>query len=141
MYVSGLGKVDNRICIVLEWTPEEVSLLQDRPSLLQLSREHGRLTPDILYETCACIIHTIYLQLHVQFIIIKTLHMINLSLLRHLKIASETPNHQLLGAQGPRDTSHDLSVYKTCACVIHTNLLSYIINTNVCVGYMCFVKL
>ena len=39
MYVSGLGKVDNRICIVLEWTPEEASLLQDRPSLLQLSRE------------------------------------------------------------------------------------------------------
>ena len=32
MYVSGLGKVDNRICIVLEWTPEEASLLQDRPS-------------------------------------------------------------------------------------------------------------
>ena len=32
MYVSGLGK---GICIVLEWTPEEASLLQDRPSLLQ----------------------------------------------------------------------------------------------------------
>ena len=25
------SKVDNRICMVLEWTPEEGSLLQDRP--------------------------------------------------------------------------------------------------------------
>ena len=49
-YVSGLGKVDNRICIVLEWTPEEASLLQDRPSEL-----------DIL-----TIIHTVNLQLHVH---------------------------------------------------------------------------
>ena len=46
MYVSGLGKVDNRICIVLEWTPEEASLLQDRgqsaAASVYISREHGR---------------------------------------------------------------------------------------------------
>ena len=30
-----------------------------------------------------------------------------------------------LGTRGPRNRSHDVSVYETCACVIHTNLLSY----------------
>ena len=51
--------------MVLEWTPEleEASLLQDRPSLLQRhSTSQGNMgdsePPDILYETCACIIHT-----------------------------------------------------------------------------------
>ena len=32
MYLD-LGRWINRICIVLEWTPEEANLLQDRPSL------------------------------------------------------------------------------------------------------------
>ena len=123
MGVPGLGKVDNMICMVLEWTPEEASLLQDRPSLLQhQSTSQGNMRdselPDILYETCACIIHTINLQLHVHYN-----H--DQSFLLHLKIASETPNHQLLGTQGPRDRSHDVVVYETCACVNHTNLLSY----------------
>ena len=65
MYLD-LGRcMDNRICMVLEWTPEEA-----RINLLCISREHhGRLRmgdsepPDILYETCACVIH---LQLHVH---------------------------------------------------------------------------
>ena len=61
MYVSGLGKLDNRICIVLEWTPEEASLLQDRPSLQRQSTSQGNMgdsePPETLYETCACIIH------------------------------------------------------------------------------------
>ena len=57
--------------MVLEWTPEEASLLQDQPSLLQCqSTSHGNMgdsePPDISYETCACIIHTINLQLHVE---------------------------------------------------------------------------
>ena len=43
---------------------------QDRPSLLHLK---GTETPDILYETCACVIHTSNLQLHVHNII-ETLH-------------------------------------------------------------------
>ena len=42
--------------------------------------------PDILYETCACVIH---LQLHVHSSIIDNPETINLSLL-HLKIASDT---------------------------------------------------
>ena len=62
--------------------PEGASLLyaglQDRPSLLQRqSTSQGNMgdsePPDILYETCACIIHTINLQLHMS-IIIETLH-------------------------------------------------------------------
>ena len=57
--------------MVLEWTPEEGSLLQDRPSLLQRQSTSQRNMgdsepPDILYETCACIIHT-NLQLHVHY--------------------------------------------------------------------------
>ena len=55
--------------MVLEWTPEEASLLQDRPSLLQRQSASQRNMgdsepPDILYETCACIIN---LQLHVHY--------------------------------------------------------------------------
>ena len=55
--------------MVLEWTPEEASLLQDRPSLLQRQiTSQGNMgdseQPDILYETC---IHTINLQLHVHY--------------------------------------------------------------------------
>ena len=92
MTYVGLGKVDNRNCMVLEWTSEGTSLLQDRPSLLQ------------------CLSTSYYVLKH---------SIINLSLF-HLKI-----NHQLLGTRGPRDRSHDVSVYETCACVIHTNLLSY----------------
>ena len=48
-------------------------LAYSRIDLLCCSSQGNR-TPDILYETCACIIHTINLQLHVQFIIIETLH-------------------------------------------------------------------
>ena len=77
MYISGLGKVDNRICIVLEWTPEEASLLQDRPSLavccsVMQSTSQGNMgdsePPEILYETCMCMYHSLLnLQLHVHY--------------------------------------------------------------------------
>ena len=73
---------------MLEWIPEEASLLQDRPSLLhRQSTSQGNMgdsePPDILYETCACIIHT-------MFIIIETLHDQSFSLTS--EIASGTPN-------------------------------------------------
>ena len=56
---------------MLVWTPEEASL---RPSLLQRqSTSQGNMgdsaPPDILHDTCACIIHTINLQ-----IMLETLH-------------------------------------------------------------------
>ena len=122
MYVSGLGKVDNRIwVIVLEWTPEKASLLQDRPSLLhRQSTSQGNMgnsePPDILYETCACIIH-------IMFIIIATLHDQSFSLISEDSLRDSKPTTmQLLGTRGPRDRSHNVSV--SCACVTHTNLLS-----------------
>ena len=46
LYVSGLGKVDNRICMVLEWTlglPTPGSIFSAAVSVY-ISREHGRLT-------------------------------------------------------------------------------------------------
>ena len=53
-----------------------------------------------------------------MFIIIETLH-------NHLKSLRDS-KPPVLGTRGPRDRSHDVSVYETCACVI-INLLSYII--------------
>ena len=64
-----LGNMD----LVLEWTPEEASLLQDRPfsaaALVYISREAWEARTfsgiselrtrgqETLYETCACVIH------------------------------------------------------------------------------------
>ena len=61
MYLD-LGRWINRICIVLEWTPEEANLSTFSGSLLQhQSTSQGNMgdsePPEILYETCACIIH------------------------------------------------------------------------------------
>ena len=56
--------------MVLEWTTEEASLLQDTPDIFQHQsagylRTSGQAT---LYETCVCVIHTIInLQLHVHY--------------------------------------------------------------------------
>ena len=41
--------------MVLEWTPEEASLLQDRPSLLQ---RQSTSQENMNHQTCACIFHT-----------------------------------------------------------------------------------
>ena len=69
-------------------------------------------------------------------IIIETLHDQYFSLTSEDSLRDSKPR-----VRGPRD-SHDVSVYETCARVIHTNLLSYMsFHINVCVGYMCFVKL
>ena len=113
MYVSGLGKVDNRICIVLEWTPEEASLLllwQSAAASVYISREHGRL------RTTFCM-RLVLVSFSCMFIIIETLH-------DHLKSLRDA-KPPVLGTRGPRDRSHDVSVYETCACVI-INLLSYV---------------
>ena len=45
-----------------------------------------------------------------MFIIIETLH-------DHLKSLRDS-KPPVLGTRGPRDRSHDVSVYETCACVI-----------------------
>ena len=100
--------------MVLEWTPEEASLLQDRPfsaaASVYIAWETQK-PPDIfqhhstgylyrtreVYETCACVIHT-NLQLHNSIIIppYEKLHD------RPLR-ASEPPDIFLLGTRAPRD--------------------------------------
>ena len=68
--VSGLGKVDNRICIVLEWTPEEASLLQDRPSLAACCSVKGTWETQNHQKFCMRLVlvsFTINLQLHVHY--------------------------------------------------------------------------
>ena len=62
-----------------------------------------------------------------MFIIIETLH-------DHLKSLRDS-KPPVLGTRGPRDRSHDVSVYETCACII-INLLGYIcaFNSIVCSG-------
>ena len=97
------------------WTPEEASLLQDL--LQRQSTSQGNMgdsePPDILYVTCACIIHTTIV------IMIETLHDQSFAL-----IASETPNHQFLGTRGPRDRRHDVSEYETLVLVSFTLIYS-----------------
>ena len=90
------------VCMVLEWTPEEASLLQDpRPfsaaASVYISREAWEAQTfssiselrtrgqETLYETCACIIHNSC----IRYMRYST---IDLSLL-HLKRASEIQNH------------------------------------------------
>ena len=68
---------------------------------------------------------------------------INLSLTSEESLTdSKLPDTGYLRTKGQE------SVYETCACVIHTILLSYmcinilsVFHINVCAGYMCFVKL
>ena len=61
MYLHGLGKVDNRICMVLKWTlvglPTPASSLLQRQSTSQGNMGDSEQL-DILCESCACIIHT-----------------------------------------------------------------------------------
>ena len=94
--------------------------------------------PGILCESCACIIHT-NLQ-SCMSIISETLH--DLTSEESLTDSNKLPDTGYLRTKGQE------SVYETCACVIHTILLSYMcinicqsFHINVCAGYMCFVKL
>ena len=111
-------------------------VLQDQPSLLQhQSTSEGNMQGETHNHQTFCmrlvLVSFILLVYSCMFITIETL--------LHLKIASETLNHKLLG-RGPRDRSHDGSVYATCACVIHTLHVPLIIlsfHINVCVGYIC----
>ena len=99
---------------MLEWTPEEANLLQDRPSLA---------------VCCSVSLHlkgTWETQNHQKFCmrLVLVSFTINLQLHVHYSRSSEEPKPPVLGTRGPRDRSHDVSVYETCACAI-INLLSY----------------
>ena len=140
--------------MVLEWTPEEASLLQDRPFSAAASvyisseawetqnhqhqstgylRTRGQET---LYETCACVIHT-NLQLHYYSTMRHS--MIDLSLFN----TSEESLRDLLGTRAPRDRRSECMIKLVLVHVSFTFIYtacasSYI---NVCAGCMCFVKL
>ena len=82
--------------MVLEWTlePTPGSILVSAAASVYISREHGRLrttAPDILCESCACIIHT-NLQ-SCMFIIVK-----HSTIITSEERASEIPSYQLLGS-------------------------------------------
>ena len=92
--------------------PEEANLLQDR-SLQHQSTSQGNMgdsePPDILCESCACIIHT--------------------DLQSCMSIFSETLHTRIITSEeslrtGCLRTKGQESVYETCACVIHTILLN-----------------
>ena len=74
--------------------------------------------------TCACVQCTYVCSC--MFNIIETLHNQSFSLASEDSLRDSKP--PVTGyLRGPRDRNHGVSVYETCACVIHTNLLSYII--------------
>ena len=100
--------------MVLEWTPEEASLLQDRPfsaaASVYISREAWEVQnhqtfssisdlrtrgQETLYETGACVIHT-NLQLHYYSTNMRH-STIDLSLQNHLTFSYWVPKHQGTG--------------------------------------------
>ena len=106
--------MDNKICMVLEWTlglPTPGSIFSAAVSVY-ISREHGR--PGILCESCSCIIYRAACPLLVKH------SSINLSL-----TSEESLTDSKLPDTGYLRTKGQVSVYETCACVIHTVLLSY----------------
>ena len=148
MYLD-LGRcMDNRICMVLEWTPEEARI--DMINLLCISREHHGILrmgdlepPDILYETCACVIH---LQLHVHTPRSIFLSLLNTSEDRHSlrhSVQTETTSYWVPEDQG---TGIMMSQYMKLVLVSFTLIYSATCAFNgivilICAGYMCFVKL
>ena len=90
-------------------------LWQSAAASVYISREHGRLRTTRNFVWDLCLYHsTINLQLHVHY---------NWNTPRSSKSLRDS-KPPVLGTRGPRDRSHDVSVYETCACVI-INLLSY----------------
>ena len=146
--------------MVLEWTPEEASLLQDRPfSLLQRQStsqaKHGRLRttrhfPASVYwvpgslgpgdrRLCMRLV-LVSFTLFYSCIIIPlwdTPRSTFLCLI-HLKRVSETDIF-LLGTRAPRDRRSEC--IKSFTFYLHTLSAACASYINVCVGYMCFVKL
>ena len=98
---------------MLEWTPEEANLLLLWQSAAAPVSLHLKGT----WET----------QNHQKFCmrLVLVSFTINLQLHVHYSRSSEEPKPPVLGTRGPRDRSHDVSVYETCACAI-INLLSCI---------------
>ena len=123
------------VALVLEWTPEEASLLQDRSfsaaasvyiskeaweaqtfSSISELRTRGQET---LYETCACVIHNSCIIIPLY----ETLHNLPFSVTSEESLRDSEPSDIfLLGTRAPRDRMRSIKVYQTYACVIHINL-------------------
>ena len=89
----------------------EESLRDSKPPDTGCPRTKGQ---ESVYETCACIIY------RCMSIIIETLHDQSFSLTSEESLRdSKPPDTGCLRTKGQE------SVYETCACIIHTNLLSY----------------
>ena len=111
----------NRICMVLEWTLGLKRLAYSRIDLslccsvslhLKGTWETQNHAPDILCESCACIIHTIIYRAACPLFFSETL------------TSEESLRDSKLPVTGCLRTKGQESVYETCACVIHTILLN-----------------
>ena len=96
-------------CLVLEWTPEEASLLQDRPfsaaALVYISREawEAQTFSSISEDRRLCMRLVLVSFTTAALLFLYMRHStIDLSLL-HLKRASEPSDIFLLGTRAPRD--------------------------------------
>ena len=135
--------MDNRICMVLEWTLLGLKLLQDRSYSLCCSVSlHLKGTWETQNHQTFCVSLVL-----VSFTLIY--RAVCPFLVKHSTIitSEESLRDSKLPVTGYLRTKGQESVYETCACVIHTILLSYMCISINCQslmftrGYMCFVKL
>ena len=116
-------------CMVLEWTPEEASLLQDRPfsaaASVYISREAWEAQTfssisargqETLYETCACIIHNSCIIIPLY----ETLHNRPFSVTSEESLRDSEPSYIfLLGTRAPRDRILHEVLSNLCLCHSH----------------------
>ena len=119
--MCGLGKVDNRICVVLEWTLGLKRLAYSRIDLLCCISLYlkGAWETQNHQKFCMRLVLVSFTLIYRAACPLLLKH----SFLSHMRRASETSSHQLY--TGYLRTKGQESVYETRACVIHTNLLSY----------------
>ena len=124
--------------------PEEASLLHYRPSKQQRqSTSQGNMGDSEPPDICMRLVLVSFILIYRAACPLLLKHStINLSLTSEVSLRdSKQP------VTGYPRTKGQESVYETCACVIHTNLLSYMCISIIIVihiiinGYMCFVKL
>ena len=126
-----------RVALVLEWTPEEASLLQDRSfsaaasvyiskeaweaqtfSSISELRTRGQET---LYETCACVIHNSCIIIPLY----ETLHNLPFSVTSEESLRDSEPSDIfLLGTRAPRDRMRSIKVYQTVSFTLISHIVS-----------------
>ena len=128
----------NRICIVLKWTLGLKRLAYSRIELqCQATFLKGTWETQNHQAFCVRLVLVSFTLIHRAACPLLVKHStINLSLTSEESLRDSKPP-----VTGYLRTKGQESVYETCACVIHTNLLSYMLLLFHCAGYMCFVKL